>query len=95
MLVSCVVFLGVATMVESCVHVGGLLMLVSILSLLLLPQSSTLVALTSKPTLEPESRLIDGLGSLGRKVGWGVSFPLSSVGLLSGGSGGLVGMPLG
>ena len=89
------IFFGVAMMVEGSVHVGGLPMLVSIMSLLLLPQSSTLVALTSKPTLEPESRLIDGLGSLGRKVGWGGSFPLSSVGLLSGGSGGLVGMSSG
>ena len=64
MLVSSAVFLGVATMVESCVHVGRLRMLVFILLLVVLQQSSTLLALTSKRTFEPESRLIDGLGSL-------------------------------
>ena len=64
MLVSFVVFLGVPTMVESCVHVGRLRMLVFILLLVVLQQSSTLLALTSKRTFEPESRVIDGLGSL-------------------------------
>ena len=64
MLVSSAVFLGVATVVESCVHVGRLQMLVFILLLVVLQQSSTLLALTSKRTFEPESRLIDGLGSM-------------------------------
>ena len=48
MLVSFVVFLGVATMVESCVHVGGLLMLVSILSLLLLPHWEQMSSIISR-----------------------------------------------
>ena len=74
MLVSSAVFLGVVTMVESCVHVGRLQMLVFILLLVVLQQSSTLLALTSErfstslicgsATFEPESTLIDRLGSL-------------------------------
>ena len=84
-------FLGVATMVESCVHVGRLWMLVFILLLVVLQQSSTLLALPSKPNLELESRLIDGLGSL---VVQGGSFGLSSVGVCSGEAGGFEGLSL-
>ena len=91
MLVSSAVFLGVATVVESCVHVGRLQMLVFILLLVVLQQSSMLIALTSKRTFEPESRLIDGLGSL---VGRGGSFGLSSVSVFLGEAGGFEGFSL-
>ena len=91
MLVSSAVFLGVATVVESCVHVGRLQMLVFILLLVVLQQSSTLLALTSKRTFEPESRLIDGLGS---SIGQGGSFGLPSVSVFSGEAGGFEGLSL-
>ena len=75
-------------MVEICVDVGGSVMFLSLLSSLRLPHSSVLIEL-------PQSRLIDGCGSLEREVGLGGSFPLSPVGVFSGGSGGLVGLSLG
>ena len=64
MLVSLEISLGVATMVESCVHVGRLLMLLFILLLVVLQQSLTLLVVTSNPTFEPEVRLVDGLDFL-------------------------------
>lgn len=38
----------------------------------------------SGPTFEPESRLIDGCVSFKTELGYGVSFPLSTVGVFSG-----------
>ena len=76
MLLSFAVFLGVATIVDSCVHVGRLLMLLFILLLVVLQQSSTLLALISKRTFELESRLIDGFGCFDVESGSGGALAL-------------------